>query len=144
MFSQNQDVSIGAISIVGGEPLCPTDSVNFQVVIANAGPGANDVNGDTFYFQVNGPIARAPAVYTINVAANIAAGGSQTFIFPTHFAAVGGASMSPLDLSDPSAPYTITASITIPNDTDISNNVSTSLDIDVYTPVVPSLSLIHI
>ena len=140
MFSQNQDVSIGAISIVGGEPLCPTDSVNFQVVIANAGPGANDVNGDTFYFQVNGPIARAPAVYTINVAANIAAGGSQTFIFPTHFAAVAGASMAPLDLSDPSAPYTITASITIPNDTDISNNVSTSLDIDVYTPVVPSLS----
>ncbi len=140
LFSQNQDVSIGAISIVGGEPLCPTDSVNFQVVIANAGPGANDVNGDTFYFQVNGPIARAPAVYTINVAANIAAGGSQTFIFPTHFSAVAGASMSPLDLSDPSAPYTITASITIPNDTDISNNVSTSLDIDVYTPVVPSLS----
>jgi 2C-methyl-D-erythritol 2,4-cyclodiphosphate synthase len=140
LFSQNQDVSIGAISIVGGEPLCPTDSVNFQVVIANAGPGANDVNGDTFYFQVNGPIARAPAVYTINVAANIAAGGSQTFIFPNHFAAVAGASMSPLDLSDPSAPYTITASITIPADPDISNNVSTSLDIGVYTPVVPSLS----
>ena len=68
------------------------------------------------------------------------AGGTQTFIFPTHFAAVGGASMSPLDFSDPSAPYTITASITIPSDPDISNNVSTSLDINVLTPAVPSLS----
>ena len=49
-------------------------------------------------------------------------------------------SLAPLNLSDPSAPYTITASITIPNDPDISNNVSTSLDIDVFTPAVPSLT----
>ncbi|OUU47723.1 MAG: hypothetical protein CBC28_05345, partial [Flavobacteriaceae bacterium TMED68] len=140
LFSQ-QDISIGTISIVGGEPLCPTNSVKFNVEIKNAaGSGANDVNSDLFYFQVNGPIPRAPALYRINVGANIADGGSQTFIFPDHFRAEGGSSLAPLDLSDPSAPYTITASITIPNDPDISNNVSTSLDIDVFTPAVPSLS----
>ena len=44
------------------------------------------------------------------------------------------------DLSTPVGPYTITASITIPNDPDLSNNVSTSLDIGVFTPAVPSLS----
>ena len=139
MYSQ-QDISIGSISIVGGEPFCPSNSVNFQVEITNLSGSPNDVNGDAFYFQVNGPISRVAAQYTINVAANILAGATQTFIFPTHFAAVGGASMSPLDFSDPSAPYTITASITIPSDPDISNNVSTSLDINVLTPAVPSLS----
>ena len=79
-------------------------------------------------------------MYRINVGCNIADGGSQTFIFPDHFRSEGGSSLAPLDLSDPSAPYTITASITIPNDPDISNNVSTSLDIGVFTPAVPSLS----
>ena len=62
LFSQ-QDISIGTISIVGGEPLCPTNSVKFNVEIKNAaGSGANDVNSDLFYFQVNGPIPRAPRI----------------------------------------------------------------------------------
>ena len=44
-----------------------------------------------------------------------------------------------LDLSNPGGPYTITASITIPDDPDISNNVSTSLDIVVLaTPKLES------
>jgi hypothetical protein len=145
LFSQ-QDVSIGNITIVGGEPLCPTSSVKFQVEISVTGAPNNDVDGDAFYFQVNGPIARAAANYTIDGSAHpsgngvIANGATKTFIFPDHFDSVAGSSMATLNLSDPSAPYTITASITIPADPDISNNVSTSLDIGVYTPVVPSLS----
>ena len=70
----------------------------------------------------------------------IEAGTSQAFIFPDHFKSEGGSSLAPLDLSIPVGPYTITASITIPNDPDLSNNVSTSLDIGVFTPAVPSLS----
>ncbi|MBF10677.1 MAG: hypothetical protein CMC63_00380, partial [Flavobacteriaceae bacterium] len=139
LFSQ-QDISIGTISIQGGEPLCPTNSVNFTIEIKNGpGLGANDVNNDIIYFQVNGPISRAPAQYRINVAANIPAGGSQTLIWPTNFAAVSGSSLTPLDLSDPSGPYTITASITIPNDPDLSNNTSSSLQIGVHTPTTYSL-----
>jgi len=60
LFSQ-QDVSLGIISLVGGEPLCPSDSVKFQVEITVNGAPENDVDGDTFYFQVNGPISRAAA-----------------------------------------------------------------------------------
>ena len=51
LFSQ-QDVSIGNITIVGGEPLCPTSSVKFQVEISVTGAPNNDVDGDVFYFQV--------------------------------------------------------------------------------------------
>ena len=62
LFSQGQDVSIGAISIVGGEPLCPSDSVKFNVeIINNDGINNNDVEDDFFHFRVNGPIARAPS-----------------------------------------------------------------------------------
>ena len=119
LFSQ-QDVSIGNISIVGGEPLCPTNSVKFQVEISVSGAPENDVDGDTFYFQVNGPIPRAAANYTIDGSAHpsgngrIANGTTKTFIFPDHFDSVGGSSMAPLDLSNFSGPYTITASITYP------------------------------
>ena len=64
LFSQGQDVSIGAISIVGGEPLCPSDSVKFSVeIINNDGANPNDVQTDFFYFRVNGPINRAPSTY---------------------------------------------------------------------------------
>ena len=140
----SQDISIGTISIVGGEPACPSDSVNFQVQIVNNGAADNDVNTDVFYFQVNGPINRPPSVYTIDQTkfvgdAVIEAGTSQNFIFPTHFSTVSG-TLTPLDLSNPTGPYTITASITIPGDTDISNNVSTSLNINIHTPVNPTLS----
>ena len=140
----SQDISIGTISIVGGEPACPSDSVNFQVQIVNNGAADNDVNTDVFYFQVNGPINRPPSVYTIDQTkfagdAVIEASTSQNFIFPTHFSTVSG-TLTPLDLSNPTGPYTITASITIPGDTDISNNVSTSLNINIHTPVNPTLS----
>ena len=145
IFSQ-QDVSIGNISIVGGEPLCPTNSVKFQVEVSVTGAPENDVDGDTFYFQVNGPIPRAAANYTIDGSSHpsgngrIANGTTKTFIFPDHFDSVGGSSMAPLDLSNFSGPYTITASITIPLDPDLSNNVSTSLDININTPANPILS----
>ena len=143
LFSQ-QDISIGTISIVGGEPLCPSNSVKFSVDIRNNDGGVNnDVNNDLFYFQVNGPIPRASALYRIDATkfagdAVIEAGTSQAFIFPDHFKSEGGSSLANLDLSDPSAPYTITASITIPLDPDISNNVSTSLDIDTGKQLKPS------
>ena len=145
LFSQ-QDISIGNISIVGGEPLCPTNSVKFQVEISVTGSPNNDVDGDVFYFQVNGPISRAAANYTIDGSAHpsgnglINNGSTKTFIFPDHFDPVLGSNMSPLDLSDFSGPYTITASITIPLDPDLSNNVSTSLDININTPANPTLS----
>ena len=145
LFSQ-QDVSIGAISLVSGEPLCPSNSVKFQVEITVSGAPENDVDGDTFYFQVNGPISRSAANYTIDGSAHpsgngrITNGATKTFIFPDHFDPVLGSSMSPLDLSDFSAPYTITASITIPLDPDLSNNVSTSLDININTPANPTLT----
>ena len=140
LFSQNQDVAIGTISIQGGEPLCPTDSAKFTIEIKNNGPvGNNDIQTDIIYFQVNGPIPRAPAQYRVNVVADIAVGASRTLTWPTDFIPVGGASMTPLDLSDSSGPYTITASITIPNDTDLSNNVSTSLQIGVHNTLVLEL-----
>ena len=65
---------------------------------------------------------------------NIAVGASRTLTYPDDFIPKVGSSMTTLDLSDPNGPYTITASITIPNDPDFSNNVSTSLDIGVHTP----------
>ncbi|GIS21894.1 MAG: hypothetical protein CM15mP122_4000 [Bacteroidota bacterium] len=140
LFSQGQDVSIGAISIVGGEPLCPSDSVKFSVeIINNDGANPNDVQTDFFYFRVNGPINRAPSTYQISATANILPSSSQTLIFPDDFSSVAGSSLAPLDLSNPGGPYTITASITIPDDPDISNNVSTSLDIVVFTPATPKL-----
>ena len=126
--------------------MCPSNSVKFSVDIRNNDGGINnDVDNDLFYFQVNGPISRAPALYRIDATkfagdAIIEAGTSQTFIFPDHFKSEGGSSLAPLDLSTPVGPYTITASITIPDDPDLSNNVSTSLDIGVFTPAVPSLS----
>ena len=145
-FSQSQDVSIETISIVGGEPLCPSDSVKFQVEIAVNTAPFNDVDDDTFYFEVNGPISRAAATYTISGTAHpsgdgqINNGASKTFIFPDHFEPVLGSSMAPLDLSNHTGPYTITASITIPSDPDITNNVSTSLDINIFNPITPDLS----
>ena len=135
LFSQNQDISLESIGIDGGEPLCPTNSANVTFVIKNNGPvGNNNIQSDIIYFQVNGPIPRAPAQYRVNVVADIAVGASRTLTWPTDFTAVGGASMTPLDLSDPNGPYTITASITIPNDPVLSNNTSTSLQIGVHSP----------
>ena len=51
--------------------------------------------------------------------------------------------MAPLDLSNHTGPYTITASITIPTDPDITNNVSTSLDINIFNPTTPDLQAVR-
>jgi len=142
LFSQ-EDISIENISVVGSSPICPSDSVQFTVTIKNNdGVDPNDISNDDFYFQVNGPITRAPQFYTIrpDAAYNLAAGASVVLTYPTDFVPKVGSTTSTLDFSNPSGPYTITASITIPNDPDISNNVSTSLDIGVATPTTATLT----
>ena len=143
LFSQDEDISIENISIVGGEPLCPSSSVQFTVTIKNNdGAVANDISNDDFYFQVNGPINRAPQFYTIrnDGSHNLAAGASIVLTYPEDFVPKAGSSTTTLDLSDHNGPYTITASITIPGDPNLSNNVSTSLDIGVATPTTATLT----
>ena len=143
LFSQDEDISIENISIVGGEPLCPSNSVQFTVTIKNNdGAVANDISNDDFYFQVNGPIDRAPQFYSIrnDAAHNIGANASVVLTYPADFIPKAGSSTTTLDFSDHNGPYTITASITIPGDPDISNNVSTSLDIDIHNPTNPTLT----
>ena len=62
LFSQ-EDISIDNISIVGSSPICPSDSIQFTVTITNNdGVDLNDISNDDFYFEVNGPISRAPQV----------------------------------------------------------------------------------
>ena len=142
-FSQSEDISIDNISVVGTSPICPSDSVEFTVTITNNdGTDANDISNDDFYFQVNGPITRAPQFYTIraDAAHNLLAGASVVLTYPDDFIPKVGSTTSTLDFSNPSGPYTITASITIPNDPDLSNNVSTSLDIGVVTPTTATLT----
>ena len=93
--------------------MCPSNAVKFSVDIRNNDGGINnDVDNDLFFFRVNGPIARAPALYRIDATkfagdAIIEAGTSQAFIFPDHFKSEGGSSLAPLDLSTPVGPYTI-------------------------------------
>ena len=143
LFSQDEDISIENISIVGGEPLCPSSSVQFTVTIKNNdGAVANDISNDDFYFQVNGPINRAPQFYTIrnDGAHSIGAGASIVLTYPADFIPKAGSSTTTLDFSDHNGPYTITASITIPGDPDVSNNVSTSLDIGIHNPTNPTLT----
>ena len=77
-------------------------------------------------YQKSGDIANGTSIENITF--------SQLILFQL------GEHFNPLDLSDPNGPYTITASITIPNDPDISNNVSTSLDIGINTPTNPTLT----
>ena len=110
LFSQ-EDISIDNISVVGSSPICPSDSVQFTVTITNNdGVDQNDISNDDFYFQVNGPINRAPQFYTIraDAAHNIGAGASIILTYPDDFIPKVGSTTSTLDFSNPSGPYTLT------------------------------------
>ncbi|MGB1554721.1 MAG: hypothetical protein ACPHDX_01305, partial [Flavobacteriaceae bacterium] len=136
----SQDVAIGNIVVGGGGSFCPSNDVSFTVEIIDIAGGGNDISNDRFYFEVNGPINRAAANYEIKGGKNIGPGGTIVLTYPDDFIPLFGATTSTLDFSDDGGPYTLTASISIDVDTDLSNNVSTVLDIDVYDIVTPILS----
>ena len=139
IFSQ-VDVATTNVSIVGGEPFCPNDNVSFDITFTNNNTVIENIDGDVVRIFVNGPNPTAAFNATVsstggfNIPASPAP-NTLTLRYPRDF----NPPLSGIDFSVPGI-YTITVSMTVAGDTDITNDVFTLTDIDVYTPATPVLS----
>ena len=138
IFSQD-DIGITNISIVGaaaGPSLCPNDEVSIDLTFANTKGAPYTLDGKTvriFTTHTSNATAAFNAVID-NGGRIVPAAGNLILRYPRDFTVA-----TALDLSVHGI-YTITASITVLNDDDSSNDVFALNNITAYTPTDSALS----
>ena len=135
LYLFSQDIEVSNVLIVGGEPLCPDDSVSFDITFTNKTAAPEVIDNRLINVFVNGPNPTPLFSPQIDPAvAAVPGSGALTIRYPDDFVGAPAA----IDFSVPGI-YSLTVSLTVPGDTDPSNDVFNLLDIDVYTPAIPSL-----
>ena len=114
------------------DPICPSDTVSFDIVLNNTSGGDLAFAGKNFRIEVNGELADGPNVVT-TAAGLVLVNGANTIAYPTNFAGA-----APIDFSSGNL-YTVVVELDYDGDGTY-EEIFTENDIQVYVPSVPTLT----